>query len=175
MADRIIVVLRIAVRLGVCVVRQELQSIREALIQFDLKCVIGTGRIVPVVVTQIERNPRVQWPPLILRSECAEGCTRCATGTYWRRRIWHRSSWTRLTCARPTCDTGIRNRGALPHRCGVDVIVRSVAGKPVRSLAADVSDLQRHRVRELVLNRDVPCVHSGQSLPDGTNMGTGEL
>ena len=72
MADRVVVILRITVRLGVGIVGQELQALRETLIEFDFEGVVGAGSVVAIVVAQVEGDLGIERPTLVLRGESVE-------------------------------------------------------------------------------------------------------
>src|SRR5437588_933496 len=71
-ADRVVVILRITVRLGVGIVGQELQALRETLIEFDFEGVVGAGSVVAIVVAQVEGDLGIERPTLVLRGESVE-------------------------------------------------------------------------------------------------------
>src|SRR5882724_5220426 len=70
-ADRIVAVV-IVVSVGKGVMRNKLQALREPLLDFHLKSVIGTGGIVSVIVPQIEWDFGVERAALVLRKEWRE-------------------------------------------------------------------------------------------------------
>src|ERR1700741_3445672 len=139
-ADRVVVVLRIAVRLGVGIVGQELQALRETLIEFDFEGVVVAACIVAVVVPQIERNPGVQRTAAVLRSEGTESSVGCLALSWLGSGRWVNRGCTFSLCrfsVRPEYE-GLSNIVAVSRPGRVDVIVWTIAGKTVRALAADV-------------------------------------
>ena len=134
MADRIVVaVISVGVREGV--VSNKLQTVVETLVYLGFKGVVAAGSIVSVEVAQIERDLGEKWATLILRNQRGESGIFVMSGI---RGIGHHEVGSRSYCDR------------------VDVVVGSVTGEAVRSLASDVGDFHTDRVGELVLHRRVP-------------------
>src|SRR5205085_10217243 len=60
------------------------------------------------------------------------------------------------------------------HGFWIHVVIRVVAGEPMRALAAYISNFQRDAVGELMLNRGVISIHAWQSLLGRPDMHTGD-
>ena len=144
-----VVVVVVVVGVRKRVVCQELQAPGESLIHLSLKRVVSAGSVVAIVVVQREREL------------CAVACSV----------FWSAKYPTLTLCVCYACygvDLLEIHDGYL-----VDVVVWSIPGKSMCTLAADIRDFRGNGVRNLTLHRDVPRIHRGKDLLRGTNVCAG--
>src|SRR5439155_9594027 len=135
----------VIVGMRVCVMSEELKPMGEPLVDFHLQGIVVTAGIVAQVVQTVRAAHQGAPCGGINEARIAEFVVERPT-LYLR----HTGS-TAGTCA--THDRRL-----------VGVVARAVACEHVRPAVSDVSGLQRQRVRQLMLNSDVPSVQSWQSL-----------
>src|SRR5467141_4696746 len=132
---------------------EELQTLREPLVQFDLERVVSAGGVVAVIVAKVKSNP--------------------ATTKYWIKRAaqWPaRVLWSiSLEVEFPGSCDDVSSR---PDCGGIDVIVRPIASETMCPLAADIRGLEGDSVRDLSLDTKVPRVHRRQDLLGWTDVST---
>src|SRR6202035_779226 len=115
--------------------------------------IVGAGSVIAVVVPQVEGNS----PAEVLR---VPGGTPKDRPAQWSAQVLVVSTAVRIRRS-----YGVRIDDAIQrHGNGIHVVIRVVAGEPVRTLASDISNFQRNARGQLTLNRDVISIHPWQSL-----------
>src|SRR5262245_61810197 len=115
--------------------RQELQALREAFVNLELERIVVAARIVPIIITQTERES-------CAISECIFGAAKRPT----------------LVLRKFLAGDGI-NRIEVHDGYRVCVIVGPVSRESMRTLASYVARFHCQCIGDLTLYGRIPCIH----------------